>query len=88
MTERLFPPLKWEDREKHNVSIPNKKRVTLTIERKIVEKVDRIAEKYDLSRSKVFEALMKEGLGEPSIFFCTKASRGDKRGERGRRKCD
>ena len=60
---------KWEDREKHNVSIPNKKQVTLTIERKIVEKVDRIAEKYDLSRSKVFEALMKEGLGEPSIFL-------------------
>lgn len=45
-----------------------KKQVTLTIERKLIEKADELAEDYDTSRSQVVENLMKEAFGLRSIF--------------------
>ena len=59
---------KWEDREKHNVFIPNKVNLLITVKPELKDKVERIADICNLSKSRVAEALIKEGLGESSIL--------------------
>jgi len=45
-----------------------KERITITIERKIVKKVDKLAEALDTSRSEVIENIVKDKFGMYSMF--------------------
>ena len=52
-----------------------KERITVTIERKIVKKVDKLAEALDTSRSEVIENIVKDKFGMYSMFSEGFASR-------------
>ena len=45
-----------------------KEKLSITMERKIVEEVEELAEDLDMSRSEMIENLVKKALGKLSIF--------------------